>query len=179
MSVRNISTTGASAATARQDRLPAGVASSEAMAERDGRYIQAYKEIIHEVGRELNIGPSLIAAIISRESRGGTALKEGWGDNGNAFGLMQIDKRWHTPRGAWNSKEHVGQATNILCDFIRSSDNPFRHHPDQGLKAAIAAYNAGFKRMSKNYNEIDNHTTGQDYSNDVVARAQYFERNGL
>lgn len=47
------------------------------------------------------------------------------------------------------------------------------------LSAAIAAYNAGFKRMSKNYNEIDNHTTGQDYSNDVVARAQYFERNGL
>lgn len=67
-----------------------GVASSEAMAKRDGRYIQAYKEIIHEVGRELNIEPSLIAAIISRESRGGTALKEGWGDNGNAFGLMQV-----------------------------------------------------------------------------------------
>jgi hypothetical protein len=44
--------------------------------------------------------------------------------------------------------------------------------------AGIAAYNMGFTRMSKNYNNIDDHTTGRDYSHDVVARAQYFQRNG-
>ena len=62
------------------------------MAERDGRYIQAYKETITSVGRELAVEPALIAAIISRESRGGTAIERtgGWGDHGQAFGLMQV-----------------------------------------------------------------------------------------
>ena len=46
------------------------------------------------------------------------------------------------------------------------------------ILAAIAAYNMGFRNMSRNYNNIDDHTTGGDYSDDVVARAQYFERNG-
>ena len=41
------------------------------------------------------------------------------------------------------------------------------------ILAAIAAYNMGFRNMSRNYNNIDDHTTGGDYSDDVVARAQY------
>lgn len=179
MSIRNIHTTGASARTASQDRLPAGIGSSEAMARRDGEYIQAYKEMIISVGRELGVEPAVIAGIISRETRGGTAINQtgGWGDHGNAFGLMQIDKRHHTPLGGWNSREHIHQATNILRDFINSPNNPFSN-PDQRLKAGIAGYNMGLQRMSRNYNNIDDHTTGGDYSNDVVARAQYFQRNG-
>ncbi|XP_028405003.1 lysozyme g-like [Dendronephthya gigantea] len=179
MSVRNIQTAGASTRTASQDRLPAGIGSSQKMAERDGRYIQAHKETIISVGRELSVEPALIAAIISRESRGGTAIEQtgGWGDHGQAFGLMQIDKNWHTPQGGWNSREHIYQATNILRYFIDAKNNPFSD-PDQRLKAAIAAYNKGFQGMNAGYNNIDAHTTGGDYSDDVVARAQYFQRNG-
>ena len=47
--------------------------------------------------------------------------------------LVQIDKNWHTARGAWNSREHIYQATTILRDFINSSENPFSN-PDQRLK---------------------------------------------
>ena len=62
------------------------------MARRDHRYIQAYKASIVSVGSELGIEPAVIAGIISRESRGGTAItaSDGWGDNRNAFGLMQV-----------------------------------------------------------------------------------------
>lgn len=79
--------------------LTAGIASSEAMAKRDGQYIQAYKGIIVSVGSELGIQPAVIAGIISRESRGGTAITAtgGWGDHGNAFGLMQVRKATFTP----------------------------------------------------------------------------------
>ena len=64
------------------------------MARRDHQYIQAYKATIVSVGSELGIEPAVIAGIISRESRGGTALSPGgWGDNGNAFGLMQVSGR--------------------------------------------------------------------------------------
>lgn len=69
-----------------------GIGSSEAMARRDGEYIQAYKEMIISVSRELGVEPAVIAGIISRETRGGTAINQtgGWGDHGNAFGLMQV-----------------------------------------------------------------------------------------
>ena len=62
------------------------------MAQRDGQFIQEYKPLIISVSRELRVEPAVIAAIISRESRGGTAIRQtgGWGDNGNAFGLMQV-----------------------------------------------------------------------------------------
>ena len=50
---------------------------------------------------------------------------------------LQIDKRWHTPRGDWNSREHIRQATNILRDFIISSENPFSNS-DQRLKGELS-----------------------------------------
>ena len=37
----------------------------------------------------------------------------GWGDcHGGTcygFGLMQIDRRYHTPRGSWDSQTHIEQ----------------------------------------------------------------------
>lgn len=49
-----------------------------------------YKTLIKKVGEKLCVEPALIAGIISRESHAGTILKNGWGDNGNGFGLMQV-----------------------------------------------------------------------------------------
>lgn len=52
--------------------------------------MEKYKSIIIKVGKAKKIEPAVIAAIISRESRAGAALKDGWGDRGNGFGLMQV-----------------------------------------------------------------------------------------
>lgn len=41
----------------------------------------------------------------------------------------------------------------------------------------IAAYNKG-QDCVESYEKVDAHTTGMDYSNDVVARAQWFYRHG-
>uniref|UniRef100_A0A0E9XA42 Lysozyme g n=1 Tax=Anguilla anguilla TaxID=7936 RepID=A0A0E9XA42_ANGAN len=49
---------------------------------------------------------------------------------------------------------------------------------EQQLKGGIAAYNCGDQRVCS-YVEIDSNTTGHDYSNDVVARAQFYKRNGF
>lgn len=67
-----------------------GVAASEKIAERDLKNMDKYKETITKVANSKCIPPSLVAAVISRESHAGTALKDGWGDHGNAFGLMQV-----------------------------------------------------------------------------------------
>nr|QGV12789.1 g-type lysozyme [Bostrychus sinensis]QGV12790.1 g-type lysozyme [Bostrychus sinensis] len=177
---------GASQQTASQDRLPCkGVPASEQMAKTDLNDMKTYKKMIEEVGEEFKIDPALIAAIISRESRAGKALHDGWGDWDparqayNGWGLMQVDVNpnggRHTPRGAWNSKEHLRQATGILVYFIGRICNKFGNWTEaQQLKGGIAAYNMGDGNVHS-YEEVDEHTTGRDYSNDVVARAQWYK----
>ncbi|XP_078494931.1 lysozyme G [Ciona intestinalis] len=60
--------------------------------ERDLRAMEPYKEGIIQAARNNNLEPSLIAGIASRESNGGRALdKDGLGDHGNGFGIMQVN----------------------------------------------------------------------------------------
>ncbi|XP_016887901.1 lysozyme g-like isoform X1 [Cynoglossus semilaevis] len=179
-SVLDVETSGASAVTARQDRLSAGVEASHTMAKTDLQRMERYKAIIKEVGRKYGVEPALIAAIISRESRAGNCLSGGYGDGGNAFGLMQVDINprggGHTARGEWNSKEHIEQGTEILVHFIKTISAKFPWSQEQKLKGGIAAYNAGDQRVTST--NVDEYTTGGDYSNDVIARAQWYKRNG-
>ncbi|OCT68811.1 lysozyme g [Xenopus laevis] len=178
--ITKVETTGASEATAKQDKLTEkGVAASHKMAQTDYAKMQKYKAIILSAAAKAKVDPALICGIISRETRAGAVLKDGWGDHGNAFGLMQVDKRYHTPKGKWDSEEHLDQAAGILVDFILDSRKKFPcWTPEQQLKGGIAAYNCGLKRVD-NYAHVDLHTTGKDYSNDVVARAQWFKKNGF
>ncbi|XP_053487661.1 lysozyme g-like isoform X2 [Ictalurus furcatus] len=177
--VMKIDTTGASEQTARQDKLTVkGVQASYTLAEHDLKRMAQYKNIIMKVGRAKQMDAAVIAAIISRESRAGAALVDGWGDHGNGFGLMQVDKRYHKPRGAWNSEEHVTQGTEILIDSIRAIQRKFPNWPkEHQFKGGISAYNAGVRNV-RTYEAMDVGTTGNDYANDVVARAQWFKRNG-
>ncbi|XP_061767419.1 lysozyme g-like [Nerophis ophidion] len=177
--IMRVDTTGAGPETSRQDKLSVtGVAASQAMAQTDLSRMNQYKSIITQVGNEKGIAPALIAGIISRESRAGNALNNGWGDHGNAWGLMQVDKRYHTPQGGWNSKEHLSQGTGILIGFIVAIRSKF---PDwtaeQQLKGGIAAYNCGTGNV-QTLAGMDIGTTGNDYSSDVVARSQWYNTDG-
>ncbi|KAM9363663.1 lysozyme g-like [Symphorus nematophorus] len=146
---------------------------------------------IKTVGQKYGIDPALIAAIISRESRAGNALDNGWGDGGNAWGLMQVDiyKSGHTAVGAWDREEHLDQATGILSaekqlkGLLKDQHSSalfilcFTLFSSLFVSArGIAAYNMGSKNVHS-YGTVDAETTGQDYSNDVVARAQWYKRN--
>ncbi len=152
-----------------------GIPASERMAKKDFSLIQKYVGIFVEVGKEKSLPPALLAAICSRESRGGAALDAtGHGDHGHGFGLMQIDDRSHDARGAWDSKEHVSQAADILKVSLEKVQAKF---PDwsaaQQLRGAVAAYNFGVKNL-QTIGGMDKGTTGGDYSADTWARARYF-----
>ncbi|XP_068448551.1 lysozyme g-like [Clinocottus analis] len=181
--IMNVQTTGASMQTARQDKLQcSGVSASHTMAQTDAGRMEKYRSKINTVGAKYGIAPALIAAIISRESRAGNCLQGGWGDHGNAWGLMQVDVNpnggGHTARGGWDSEEHLCQATEILVYFIGRIRNKFPSwSAEQQLKGAIAAYNMGDGNV-RTYDGVDEGTTGRDYSNDVVARAQWYKTNG-
>ncbi|XP_075877204.1 lysozyme g-like [Nelusetta ayraudi] len=178
----DVETSGASRETANQDKLKCcGVEASHTMAKTDKERVKKYKDIIKQVAEEHGVDPALIAAIMSRESRAGNTLQDGLGDYGKAFGLMQIDMDEkgsnHEVVGEWDSYEHVYQATGILVDFIEKISEKFpRWSKEQKLKGGIAAYNMGDGSVHS-YERVDEYTTGQDYSNDVVARAQWFKRN--
>ncbi|XP_009637249.1 lysozyme g-like protein 2 [Egretta garzetta] len=178
-SVNRIKTSGASCKTAKPERLTyCGVRASEKIAEQDLKAMDQYKTLIKKVGEKLCIEPALIAGIISRESHAGKILKGGWGDNGNGFGLMQVDKNSHKPRGQWDSETHLMQGTDILIMMVKKIQRKFpRWTKDQQLKGGISAYNAGSNNV-RSYDRMDIGTTHDDYSNDVVARAQYYKKHG-
>nr|XP_033480599.1 lysozyme g-like isoform X2 [Epinephelus lanceolatus] len=148
--------------------------------------MEKYRSKINRVGKDKGIEPALIAAIISRESRAGATLRDGgWGDYDhkrkayNAWGLMQVDVNPdggnHDPLGAWDSERHLHQGTQILIDFIERIRDKFpKWNREQQLKGGIAAYNMGDGNVHS-YARVDENTTGGDYSNDVVARAQWKE----
>ncbi|CAL8273391.1 lysozyme g [Gadus morhua] len=182
--IMTVITEGASDHTAKAygKELRAGVPASQKMAKDDLGNMETYKTIIENVAKRHDVDPALIAGIISRESEAGHSIKNtdppGWGDNYNAFGLMQVDKRWHKPRGAWDSETHLDQGTGILVDLIKhvQKERP-NWSTNWQLKGAIAAYNKGYKVLDHPVHNMDQITTGGDYSSDVVARAQWYKEN--
>ncbi|XP_075706439.1 lysozyme g-like [Rhinoderma darwinii] len=178
--LEQIPSTGASATTGRQDgKNYSGVIGSEKLAETDLERMNQYRQKIKSVSSKTGVDGAVIAGIISRESRAGNALDQRReGDHGNAFGLMQIDKRWHTPHGAWDSEEHILQSTEILCSMQSDIKQRFsKWTTSQQMKGAIAAYNIGPGNVPS-FDNIDDRTTGGDYSNDVVARAKFYKKHG-
>lgn len=168
--------TGASDRTSKGSELQ-GVEFSRMVAEKDGRRVLAIADRFMQASHDFDLPPALLAAIASRESRIGLLLdRDGWGDFGNAFGIMQIDKRHHIVLGRPDPRSvlHIQQAADILqAYFVRIK----KIHPQwpmvRQLQGAVAAYNVGVKNV-RTLAGMDRGTTHDDYSNDVWARAQYF-----
>jgi soluble lytic murein transglycosylase-like protein len=157
---------------------PPGTAAQKADAEK-------FQAIATEVGAENNIPPALILGIMSRESGFGKGLDaNGYGDFGHAFGVMQIDKRSHTPRGGPYSKEHIEQAVrDVLLGFLSIVKKKFPNwKPEEQLAGAVASYNAGSRIHvepidTTSWIQMDAVTTGKNYSRDTWARARWFADN--
>jgi len=173
--LQQASTSGASAVTAAQDGLQQGVAASERMAQTDLQRVLALKGIFVLSGQAFDVPPPLLAAIASRESRCGNVLApDGTGDNGNGFGIMQVDKRFHNVVGRPRSQEHVNQACRILVDFLRQVQSKHPSWADADvLKGGLVAYNSGMRNV-QTIARMDSGTTGNDYGSDVIARAQFY-----
>ncbi|XP_034043269.1 lysozyme g-like [Thalassophryne amazonica] len=177
--INKVCTSGASWTTAGADgRSVDGVAASHEMAASDLPHVNNYRGKIISAANEHGVQPAIVAGIISRETRGGrgAGFHNGWGDHGKAFGLMQVSS-FHKPRGQWNSKEHISQGIEIFKGCYGDVERKFPSWTkEQKLKGALAAYNMGAQNMSPH--NVDAHTTGGDYANDVTARAQYYANNG-
>ncbi|XP_031433527.1 lysozyme g-like [Clupea harengus] len=148
-------------------------------AKEDLPHINKYKDKIIRAANNCNVQSSVVAGIISRETRGGRGAgldSRGWSSGEENFGLMQVN-RIHSPEGGWDSQEHIEQGCRILKGFNQHFDEKCPSwSAEQKLKGALAAYNKGTATMD--YNNVDGHTDDKNYSADVLARAQVFQRNG-
>ena len=158
------------------------------MAENDNNRTRQHRNKFRGAGSNKSIDHCILGGISSRESRSGNALTTwngefGWGDcyGGTCygFGLMQIDRRYHSKKGSWDSQQHIEQATDILIDTINCVA---RKHSswklEQKTKGGISGYNAGCGNV-QTYDGMDIGTTGNDYSSDVVSRANYYRDTNL
>lgn len=171
---------GASDRTARQDGLPQrgirGVRASEQMARTDRMRVMRQKAKFRQAARRFPFPPALLAAIASRESRGGAALdSRGFGDRGHGFGLMQVDIGNPFPvvtEGGRFGQPHIDQATGILQNKLEAVRERFPQLSEvEQLQGAVSRYNGGQGLAPPN---SDEGTTGGDYMNDVWARARFY-----
>lgn len=82
--------------------------------------MEKYKSLIIKVGKAKQMEPAVIAAIISRESRAGAVLKDGWGDRGNGFGLMQVGMRTRCMCPCRNTKPSSHFKKKVLAEILRT-----------------------------------------------------------
>eukprot|EP01132_Coremiostelium_polycephalum_P003216 gene3216-4028_t len=168
---------GAGEKTSRSEKIPLGTNSIEAsykIAEKDRDRVLSLKDTFVQVSKSTLVPPEILAAIASRESHVGAILSpEGCSKDptNKGFGIMQIDKQFHEPLGTKDSIEHITQAAQIINTFKETISKKHPNWTDlQISKGAIAAYNIGPKGVQTLEN-MDKGTTNDDYSGDVLVRA--------
>ncbi len=180
-------TRGASAKTAKQDGLVTGRRASDQMAKTDLAYMESHEMKGHghwfkDVGMRYNLPPAILAAIASRESRGGTLLDStghSTDPRNKGYGLMQIDAgaHDHPEKHSPYSKAHIVDAARILKnDLAQVKKDHGNWSEAKQLQGAVAAYNFGTKSVVTQAG-IDKGTTGGDYSSDVWERARYLAQH--
>jgi hypothetical protein len=155
---------------------------------------------IIEAAETYNLLPEDIAAIGSRETNLDAKFLNTSGDNGHGFGLVQVDRRafpawvrdgrWHDARECfmkcaeilranqdWLVKQ-AGQVT-VVSDSKHNTRKFIMPHFDEATirRISIAMYNGGrWCASNPSWNlSPDASTTGRDYSEDVLERAEWFD----
>jgi len=129
-----------------------------------------------DAGQRFDVSPALLMAIASRESRIGRALGPTCkGDVGNAWGIMQIDRRFHSE---WTSKhDPCDHRANVLkgAEVLRSELDHFEE-----LMPGLASYNASRDAVQRALDQglsVDAFTTGGDYTGDVLQRFEWIKES--
>lgn len=123
----------------------------------------------------------VLGAIMDRESAGGRLLyppgPTGTGDRGHGRGLMQIDDRDNPAfpgRAEFvASEDWKDPGKNIL--FGARILHAYYDRCNGHLGRAVAAYNAG--PVAFQAADPDFHTTGKNYSRDVLARVDHYSKS--
>jgi Transglycosylase SLT domain len=167
---------GARAKTCVAERCAAvGAAASQKIAQRDMEDARRLKDVFDKAATE-TAPAAVLMGIASRESHFGKSLTDGWGDRHHAFGMMQIDARYHK-LATYGGPEGIGNvqaAEKIFSGYLKSV---IENHPlwddKYLLEGALVAYNSGVENV-QTIEGMNKGTTGKDYGSDALARSQEF-----
>lgn len=176
-----LSTAGASLETARQDDKDAvggGPEVSARMAKTDQQRVMKFIAAFIEVGSDTGLPPALLAAIASRESRGGKHLDaNGYGlSDPDGYGVMQVDVGSHqvADQDGPGGLAHIRQAAGVLSSMLTQVKKKFPDWtPAMQLRGAVAAYNFGPKSV-QTWDGLDVGSAHDDYSADIWERARHY-----
>jgi len=164
--------------TAQAEHVQPGCVGSCDIARRDWQRLQGLARTFEQAAVKHDMPTSLLLAVASRESHAGAALDaNGWGDRGHAFGVLQVDKRFHRIAGTGSpvSYAHLLQGAGILREAL---DRVAQKHPgwpsDAQLEGALVAYNSGAHNV-QTLAGMNRGTTHNDYGADTLARAQWYQ----
>ena len=106
---------------------------------------QGWIRYFRTAGQREDLSPALIMAVGSRESRLGKALGPTCkGDVGNAWGIMQIDRRFHSD---WTSRHDPCNHRAVIfkgAEILREEIDYFGQ-----LRPGLASYNASRDSVQK------------------------------
>lgn len=124
------------------------------------------QDFIEEVCEEYRIAPSLIIAMIERES---DCNPSAIGDSGRSFGLMQVQERWHRDRmERLECTDLLDPEQNVMVgvDFVHELSQK-----NQDVYWVLMAYNGGKAYADKYY------SAGiiSEYASEVVERSTELE----
>lgn len=152
--------------------------------------ISRWSSYIELAGKAFAVDPFIIAAVMDRESLGGEALTPkgaaGVGDKGHGRGLMQIDDRYHSSFIAAKAPDGTPLWTKPLWSVLYGAQILAHNFYifDGDIAAAIAAYNAGARRVrtaitalgesEARLKTLDSLTAGGNYVTDVLERRREF-----
>lgn len=154
-------------------------------------HAEKYKDLAKKIGDKYNLPPAMVLAWMNRESAFGEFLNSnGYSKfDGQGFGLFQVDKRFHTPKGGPADWDHIDQAMHIYKDGIKQIK---AKHPgwteEEYLAAGLVAYNAGpgnaqtRPKDAAHWAQLDAGTAHiadpkGDYSRDVWSEAQWYAKH--
>lgn len=132
-----------------------------------------FQTYINDVCKSYEIAPEIVFAMIAKESNYNA---EEIGDEGNSYGLMQVQEQWHEDRmdelevnNLLDPYQNVLVGVDYLAELLG--------YYDGSIEKALTAYNAGATGAYNNY--FRHGITASEYAEEVIENSKIIDEGAV
>ena len=132
-----------------------------------------FQTYINDVCKSYEIAPEIVFAMIAKESNYNA---EEIGDNGESYGLMQVQKHWHEDRmDELDVNDLLDPYQNVLVgvDYLAE----LLGYYDGNIEKALTAYNAGATGAYNNY--FRHGITASEYAEEIIENSKKIDEGAV